>query len=33
LRALVETGCGQSPIPCAVQIASPMSLHVQVDDA
>ena len=32
LRTLVETGCGQSPIPCAVQAASPMSLHIQVGD-
>ena len=32
LRTLVETGCGQSPIPCAVRAASPMSLHIQIDD-
>lgn len=31
LRALVEGGYGRSPIPCAVQAALPLALHVDVD--
>lgn len=33
LRALVETGCGRSPIPNAVQRATPLQLHIAVDAA
>ena len=33
LRALVEGGYGRSPIPCAVQAALPLALHVEVDGA
>ena len=33
LRALVESGCGRSPIPCAVEAALPLALHLTVADA
>lgn len=29
LRALVERGCARSPIPCAVQAALPLTLHIE----
>ncbi|RZL91561.1 MAG: OsmC family peroxiredoxin [Variovorax sp.] len=33
LRGLVERGCGRSPIPCAVEAALPLALHITVADA
>lgn len=30
LRSLVETGCGRSPVPNAVQAALPLALHIDV---
>ena len=30
LRSLVQTGCGRSPVPNAVQAALPLALHIDV---
>jgi uncharacterized OsmC-like protein len=33
LRSLIEDACRCSPIPCAVQQAVPVSMHIEIDSA